>query len=116
LEQAGFLTVSGHIDDLRRGKLNLPDFLRQHEPTVIVYDIAPPYDHHWRFFEHVRASKDLHGRQFVLTSPNPERVREVVGTREPIYEVIGKPYDLGEITRAVKEASRARRLDSTANA
>jgi hypothetical protein len=42
-EQAGFIAVSGH-NDLRRGKLNLPDFLRQHDPKVIVYDIAPPYD------------------------------------------------------------------------
>src|SRR5882672_4554551 len=30
LEQAGFVVVSAHIDDLRRGTLDLPNFLRQH--------------------------------------------------------------------------------------
>jgi hypothetical protein len=110
-ENAGFIAVSGHIDDLRRGKLNLPDFLRQHDPKVIVYDIAPPYEPHWQFLEHLRQSDLMRGRQFVVTAINAERVHEVVGTREPIYEVVGKPYDLQENHRAVKEASRARSVD-----
>jgi DNA-binding response OmpR family regulator len=110
-EHAGFVAVSGHIDDLRRGKLNLSDFLREHDPKVIVYDIAPPYESHWHFLEHLRESNLMKGRQFVLTAINPQRVHESVGTREPIYEVVGKPYDLQEITRAVKEASRAKSVD-----
>jgi len=108
LEQAGMIVVSAHIDELRRGTLDLPSFLRQHDPRVVVYDIPPPYEAHWRFFEHVRQSADLRERQFVVTSTNVQRLLETVGTKEPIYEVIGKPYDLEQITRAVKEASRSR--------
>jgi DNA-binding response OmpR family regulator len=107
LEQAGFVVVSGHIDDLRRGTLDLPNFIRQHDPGVIVYDIPPPYDAHWRFLEHVRHSPDMQGRAFVLTSTNVQRIEEVIGTREPIHELIGKPYDLEQITRAVREAGQA---------
>jgi DNA-binding NtrC family response regulator len=108
LEQAGMIVVSAHIDDLRRGTLDLPNFLRQHDPRVVVYDVPPPYEAHWRFFEHLRQSPDLQGREFILTSTNVDRLYETVGTKEPIFELVGKPYDLERITRAVKEASRAR--------
>jgi DNA-binding NarL/FixJ family response regulator len=107
LEQAGFVVVSGHIDDLRRGALDLASFVRQHDPRVIVYDIAPPYDAHWRFLEHVRQSPEMQGRGFVLTSTNVQRTEEIIGTREPIHELIGRPYDLEQITRAVREAGQA---------
>lgn len=110
-EQAGLVAVSGHVDDLRRGKLDLASFMRQHDPQVILYDIAPPYDQHWRFLRMIRESPEMRERQFVLTSSNATQVHEIVGTREPVYEIVGKPYDLEQITRAVKEASRARRVE-----
>ena len=108
LEQAGFVAVSGHIDDARRGTLLLSAFVKEHDPRVIVYDIAPPYDRHWAFFEHVRAQPFMAGREFVLTSTNVSQVYDNLGIRDPIYEVVGKPYDIGQIVDAVKEASRSR--------
>lgn len=108
IEQAGFVVVTGHIDDIKRGKLDLQTFVAQHDPKVIVYDIAPPYDRTWVFLEHLRSQPPLKGRQFVLTTTNLARVREAVGPAENVYEIVGKPFDLDIIVRAVKEASRAR--------
>src|SRR5215212_4759748 len=54
LERAGFVVVIGHIHDLRSGALDLPDFLQQHNPRVIVYDLVMPYDRNWAFMRHVR--------------------------------------------------------------
>jgi len=45
---------------------------------------------------------------FVLTSTNPKHATELAGRDHHVYEVVGKPVDLDEIVRAVKEASRAR--------
>jgi CheY-like chemotaxis protein len=108
IEQAGFVAVTGHIDDIKRGKLDLATFVEQHDPKVILYDVAPPYERTWAFLEHLRSQPPLKGRQFVLTTTNIARVREAVGTAENVYEIVGKPFDLDAIVRAVKEASRAR--------
>ena len=107
-EQAGFIVVSAHTDAIKRGVTNLTDFVRAHKPNVIVFDLVPPYDRSYRFVEHLREIEVLKGCQFVLTSTNPIRAHELAGTSEEVYEVVGKPYDLEQITRAVKEASRAR--------
>lgn len=108
IEQAGLVVVTGHIDDIKRGKLDLQTFVEQHDPKVIVYDVAPPYERTWAFLQHLRSQPPLKGRQFVLTTTNLARVREAVGPAENVYEIVGKPFDLDAIVRAVKEASRAR--------
>jgi CheY-like chemotaxis protein len=108
LENAGMVAVSGHIQDIRRGKFDLEEFITTHKPRVIVYDLAPPYDRAWNFLQHVRELPALRPLHFVLTSANVAPLRDLVGRDELIYEIIGKPYDIDRIVTAVKEASRAR--------
>jgi DNA-binding NtrC family response regulator len=110
LERSGFVVVSGHIDDARRGSLLLSAFVEEHNPAVILYDVAPPYERHWAFLEHVRSQPFMANRQFVITSTNVQRVREQVGIQEPIFEIVGKTEDIEPIVNAVKTASRARSL------
>lgn len=108
LEKAGFVVFVIHIEDIKMGAADVDSFLRQHDPKVIVYDVAPPYEMNWRFLDHLRGATGFEGRQFVLTSVNVRRVREIVGTDETVYEVAGEPDDVAAVIRAVKEASRAR--------
>jgi CheY-like chemotaxis protein len=104
LETEGIVAVSAHIDDLRRGRVDFAGFLEEHDPKVIIYDIPPPYDRNWLFFEHLRSLPMTRNRSFVLTSTNPARVQQVTNPDEPILEIIGKPYDLQLIIDAVKKA------------
>lgn len=108
LEKAGFVTVHAHVSEVRRGHLDLLNFIRQHDPSVIVYDLVPPYDRSWRYLESLRYTDYMDGRQFVLTSVNTARAREAVGSSEMVYEVVGKPVDLDQVVGAVKEASKRR--------
>lgn len=108
IEQAGFIVLVMHIEDIKLGETDMDMLLQQHDPRVVVYDVAPPYDQNWRFLDHLRKRTDFRRRQFVLTSVNVERLEEVVGTDETVYEVVGRDKDIGEVVRAVKEASRAR--------
>jgi len=88
---------------VKKGEIDLIDFVNHHTPAVIVYDISPPYDANWRFLRLVRSSEPLKGRQFVITTTNKPALERLVGDSEAL-EIIGKPYDLGRVIEAVRTA------------
>lgn len=104
LEMEGMVAVSAHVSDLRRGQFDFAGFMAEHDPKVVIYDIPPPYDRSWLFFEHLRSLGTMKGRKYVLTSTNPPRVQQIAKPDQPIHEIIGKPYDLELIIDAVKKA------------
>lgn len=108
LEAAGFIVFEVHIEEIKLGEANVESFLNQHDPKVIVYDVAPPFEQNVRFLDHLRTATGFKGRQFVLTTVNRRRVEEIVGLDETVYEVVGERSEIDEIIRAVREASRAR--------
>jgi DNA-binding NtrC family response regulator len=108
LERAGFVVVSCYTHDIRDGRIDFDAFIRTHRPAVIAYDIAPPYVRNVRLYQHVREMEVVDGCQFVLTSTNASIVQPMVARDERVYEVVDKEEDLGRITQAIKEASRAR--------
>jgi CheY-like chemotaxis protein len=107
LERAGFLVASTFTWMIQSGEVDLKGFLETHQPAVIVYDLAPPYERNWATLQRLRQTV-LKGYRFVLTSVNVKHVQGLVGNDEHVYEIVGTPHDLNEVVRAVKEASRAR--------
>ena len=107
LEAAGFVVVSAFTNEIRDGRVDLESFMRQHRPSVILYDVALPYDRNWRLFEHVRDSPACRGARFVITTTNIRQVEKVAAPGAVLYEIIGKPYDLGIIAGAVRAACEA---------
>ena len=108
LEGAGFVVIVIHIEDIKIAAGDVEATVERHNPRVIVYDIAPPYDRSWAFLQHLRSTV-LDGYRFVLTTTNTQHVESLVGLRdEKVYEVVGKADDLDTILRATREALRAR--------
>lgn len=105
LENGGFVVVSTYLDAIRRGESSFCDFVNEHDPQVIVYDLVPPYDRSCRFLEHLRAAPNMRGRRFVITSTNAAKAVELSGGAEHVYEIIGKPYDINAIVKAVQGAA-----------
>jgi CheY-like chemotaxis protein len=108
LEDAGFLVVTCFTHEIRDGRIDFEAFVRTHKPSVISYDIAPPYAKNVRLFQHVRSLDFVRDIQFVLTAMNPANVHKLVGHDEKIYEVVDRDEDLHRWIDAVKQASRAR--------
>ena len=105
LQNHGFSSVvTGHIFNIKHGRLDFLEFLRVHDPAVFVWDVSIPYDENWRFLHLLMSSEEMKGRKVVITTTNKRALDELVGPTET-YEIIGKPYDLEEIMKAVKKAA-----------
>ena len=108
IEAAGFVVLVIHIAEIRAG-LDVERVLEQHDPAVIIYDVVLPYEPNWRFLQHLRETS-FQGRRFVLTTPNQDGLKRLVGKDEKVYEILDVGGDVDAIVQAVREASRARPL------
>jgi DNA-binding NtrC family response regulator len=108
LERAGIVVVTTLTHQVRDGEVDFERFVEQHHPGVLVYDIAPPYARNFQLFEHIRQMPVMAGRQFVITSTNARHVERLVAASIPVYEVVGKPYDLDQVVMATREALKAK--------
>ncbi len=105
LQHGGFTTVvTGHVPDIKRGTTDIVRFVETHDPRVFVWDVALPYEENWRFVHMLMGHERLKGRRFVLTTTNKRVLESLVGQTEAI-EIVGKPYDLDQIVKAVKRAA-----------
>jgi CheY-like chemotaxis protein len=105
LEQDGWVVLTAEVDAAKRGRFDLQRLIDTHDPAAIVFDVPPPYDVNWRYLETLRAKGALGDRPIVITTTNERRLREFVTTSEPVIEVFGKPYDIGEVIAAVRRAT-----------
>jgi CheY-like chemotaxis protein len=103
MESIGHATVTAHIDDLKRGRIDMISFVDQYQPDCIIYDVAPPYDTNWTFLRLMMSSKAMRGRAFVVTTTNKRALDELIGPNE-VIELVGKPFDLEQIRDAVTRA------------
>jgi CheY-like chemotaxis protein len=106
IEAAGFVVVVMHIAEIRAG-LDVSAVVAQHDPAVIVYDVVIPYERNWRFLQHLRETS-FRDRRFVITTPNADGIRKLVGKDDKVYEVLDDVGDIDAIVQAVREAARAR--------
>ena len=96
-----------------KGRIDFGRYLGALDPEVVIFDISPPYTENWHFFKALRDGKAMEGRGLVLTTTNKERLDETVGQDSEAIEIVGKPYDLGQIKLAIhaalKRASQVKR-------
>lgn len=106
LEHAGFAVVTALTPEVRDGIVDLDAVFRQHQPRVVVYEVAPPYEAEWRALERYRATAAAARCAFVITSTSHARVSRLAAGDPQIVAVLGTPYELDEIVQAVRGAMR----------
>jgi DNA-binding response OmpR family regulator len=100
LRLEGFRAVV-HTTPVRFGPASVIAFVQNVQPDVCIYTVALPYDESWREFQALRAA--VPNVPFVITTTNKRALEEVAGVDEGI-ELLGKPFDLDEVCRAVRRA------------
>ncbi len=103
LQSEGFSTCTTYTYMLKEHKGMFDEFLKKNKPSVIVYDIAIPYEENYALFQELSQKPSVDSISFVLTTTNKKALEKLVG-KTSVHEIIGKPYDLQEIVTAVKEA------------
>jgi CheY-like chemotaxis protein len=99
LEQAGYQHVTETVVNFKRGERPVDAFLALHDPHVLIWDIAIPYQENWAFFCQVRDSGVLRQRGIVLTTTNKRALELFIGPHAA-RELIGQPYDIEDILQA----------------
>ena len=104
LEEHGFAVASGHVSDIKKGQVDVLDFVKEHQPEVVIYDVALPYEENWRFLRLLQSSDALKHLKWVITTTHKRRLEELVGECGEVFEIVGKPYDMEQIIGAVRGA------------
>ncbi len=101
-ESAGGQPVVTYVPDLKRGQPDPAAFLTAHDPRLLFWDIALPYEENWAFFQQVCQSAAGQGRAYLLTTANKRVLEQLVGPT-PAHEVVGKPWDLDALIARVQQ-------------
>ena len=112
---AHWFEINGHrvttsaLAAMRRADLDeIGDFLKRHDPDVIVYDVAIPYAPNWDYLSVLRSAPDLPRIPYVTTTPNKAALDKLVGKNDAL-ELLGGPDDLTVVMRAAEKAGHDRR-------
>jgi len=103
LRDEGVNVVTAHVRDIKAGRQNFRTFLKAHDPAVVIYDIAVPYEDNWVFFQTLRDVPEARTREFVITTVNLKVLEKRVGSTGAIEIQGGRADDLEPVIDAVKE-------------
>ncbi len=101
LQDEGFRSVGKTIPELERSEQSLLNFLDEHDPRVIIYDVSPPYPQNWERFQVAREVALFRGRHVVLTTTDPDALERLIGPTES-YPIFSKPFELDTLIQAIR--------------
>ena len=108
LQDEGYTVVTDHIHSFKDGDANLIDFLSKHRPSLLLYDLAPPYQENWNFLQLLCRVPAVASLPMVLTTVNKAALEKVVGETDA-FEILGTHDNLAPVVEAINRSLRSRR-------
>ena len=102
------LSIATHV--VANGAL-VPDALAERRPDLLVLDVALPGLSGLDVFDLVRNDPAYAGTPVLFLTASPDRAREAFSPTGE-HRVMGKPFDVDELVRAVDEMTCARTRDA----
>src|SRR5262245_30634722 len=107
LQDEGYAVVTEHIAKFREGDKDLTRFLTKHHPSVVAYDLAPPYLENWNFLDLLRRTPQLASIPMVLTTVNKAALDRIVGETDA-FEILGTHDNLAPVIAEINRSARPR--------
>jgi hypothetical protein len=102
----GVSVVQLHIRDVKSGRSDFGKFLKSHDPVVVIYDIAIPYDDNWTFFTTLQRLPESSNRRFVITTVNKRVMEQKVGPTDAIELIGGHADDFEPLVEVLRRSLR----------
>lgn len=99
----GFDTCDMFTYKFKNGEVDFGEFIQENKPDVILYDIALPYKENYLLFQKLSAKEIVKDILIILTTTNKDALESIVKVTG-VFEIVGKPFDLKELTEKVKKA------------
>jgi CheY-like chemotaxis protein len=113
LEDEGYTVATEHIMNFREGQANLTQFLLNHRPDLLVYDVAPPYKENWNFLQLLRKIPEVAAISMVLTTVNKKALENFVG-KTNAFEILGTRDNLAPLIENINRSVRSRHTSDRA--
>jgi CheY-like chemotaxis protein len=91
------------VAEMPHAHVEVEQFINEHKPDVVVYDVPMPYRSSWDLLDVIRAMPSLQSQPFVITTRNKRKLEEAVG-RTSVIEIAGQPEDMRRLLKAVEAA------------
>lgn len=108
LEERGMLVSHLRLWDIKHGNQDLFNVIDHYDPSTIIYDLAPPYQGAYSFFELIRGNEALKDRDFVVTTPNLHALQSI-GVSGPVWELTG---EIDEVLDMIEESFEDSRTEA----
>lgn len=90
--------------DVKKGRVNVAEYLTAHNPQVLLFDIALPYLENWRFAKGLCAAPAMRGRREMFITTNKAQLDAALGKDSHAIDVAGTPAVIHQVVTALEDA------------